>query len=135
MDFIIILFFIFQIGIRFTTSELVILPENFTKFLIDSPDEVRKYFFDNRIVTVDTISQIPTPPSNCLTTGFENPSLLIYCLILALIWLGIVATGLFFYFRTIFQRLTKIPITSRDIELQLIQKDGFDPNRKIIMGK
>ena len=91
---------------------------NFTKILVDSPDEVRKYFFDIRIVSVDTISQIPTPPSNCLTTGFENPSLLIYCLIIALIWLGIVATGLFFYFRTIFQKLAKIPITSRDLELQ-----------------
>ena len=134
MEYVIILV-LFQAVIHFSSQEVVILPENFTKFLIDSPDEVRKYFFDNRIVTVDTISQIPTPPANCLSTGFENPSLLIYCLILALIWLGIVSTGLFFYFRTIFQKLTKIPITSRDLELQPLPKNGFDPNRKIIMGK
>ena len=112
-------------------SAYVVLPQNFTKFLHNSPEEVKQYFHDNQLVAVDYLSDTPVP-SNCLNASIDNPSLLIYCLVIALIWLATVATGLFFYFRAIFQRLSS---KSPDIELQDLSKNGFETNRKNFMGK
>ena len=122
--------------LKFVYSEYVILPENFTSFIINSPEEVKKYFFDNHLVAVDNFPQIQPPPANCLSAGIENPSLLIYCVILALIWLATVCTGLFFYFRAIFQKLSNIsPPKTVDIELNPLSKNELKTNRAIIMGK
>ena len=125
-------FFVISYSVLSLKSAYVVLPQNFTKFLKNSPEEVKQYFHDNQLVAVDYLNDTPVPPSNCLNASIDNPSLLIYCLVIALIWLATVATGLFFYFRAIFQRLSS---KSPDIELQDLSKNGLETNRKNFMGK
>ena len=114
-----------------TTGFEVIKTENYTRFIGNSTDDFKKFF--NVEEAVDYFNNTPVPSQNCLNASIDNPSLLIYCLIIALIWLATVATGLFFYFRAIFHRLSA---KSRhlDIELQPIIKNGIETNRKNIVG-
>ena len=115
-----------------TTGFEVIKTENYTRFIGNSTEAFKKFF--NLEETLDFFNNTPIPSQNCLNASIDNPSLLIYCLIIALIWLATVATGLFFYFRAIFHKLS---VKSRhlDVELQpIIIKDGLEANRKNIMG-
>ena len=120
------------IGSVSTTGFEVIKTENYTRFIGNSTDDFKMFF--NVEEAVDYFNNTPIPSQNCLNASIDNPSLLIYCLIIALIWLATVATGLFFYFRAIFHKLSA---KSRhlDVELQpIIIKDGLEANRKNIMG-
>ena len=126
--------------IPFLETAYVVLPDNFPSFIRNASEEVKKYFFDNKLLAVDYLdTQSIAPSSNCLNASIDNPSLLIYCLIIALIWLATVATGLFFYFRAIFKKLTNKYYPDQGIELQHLnnstEKDGFETDRKIIVGK
>lgn len=117
-------------------SAYVILPENFTAFIRNASEEVKNYFFDNKLIAVDYLdSQNISPPSNCLNASIDNPSLLIYCLVIALVWLATVATGLFFYFRAIFHKLSAQYYPEQSVELQPIIKNGRETNRTLIMGE
>ena len=120
------------IGSVSTTGFEVIKTENYTRFIGNSTDDFKMFF--NVEEAVDYFNNTPIPSQNCLNASIDNPSLLIYCLIIALIWLATVATGLFFYFRAIFHKLSA---KSRhlDVELQpIIIKDGLETNRKNIVG-
>ena len=115
-----------------TTGFEVIKTENYTRFIGNSTDDFKK-FFQNLGETVDYFNNTPIPAQNCLNASIDNPSLLIYCLIIALIWLATTATGLFFYFRAIFHKLS-IKSKHLDIELHPIIKNGLETNRKNIVG-
>ena len=110
----------------------VIKTENYTRFIGNSTEDFKKFF--NLEEAVDYFNNTPIPSPNCFRASIDNSSLLIYCLIIALVWLATVATGLFFYFRAIFHKLTKKP-HHLDIKLQPIIKNGFETDRKIIVGK
>ena len=110
----------------------VIKTENYTRFIGNSTEDFKKFF--NLEEAVDYFNNTPIPSPNCFSASIDNPSLLIYCLIIALIWLATVATGLFFYFRAIFHKLTN-KSNHLDIELQPIIKNGLEADRKNIMGK
>lgn len=106
---------------------IVIIPsENYTEFRAKDTEEFKKFFFD--------LEGAPIPPSNCLNASIDNPSLLIYCLVIALIWLATVSTGLFFYFRAIFRKLT-VKLQDKDIELQVLPNNGLQPNRNSVVVK
>ena len=118
---------------HFSSSAYVVLPKNFTTFINNASKEVKKYFFDNQLIAVDYLENSPVS-SNCLNASIDNPSLLIYCFVIALIWLATVSTGLFFYFRAIFKRLSRKYSHQEGSELQPLSKNGFDENRKIIIS-
>ena len=106
--------------------------ENYTRFIGNSTEDFKNFFDFEEAVDFFNNTSISSP--NCLNASINNPSLLIYCLIIALIWLATVATGLFFYFRAIFQKLST-KFQDKDIELQVLSKNGFDANRKYIVVK
>ena len=110
----------------------VIKTENYTRFIGNTTEDFKKLFL-NLEEALDYFNNTPIPSQNCLNASIDNPSLLIYCLIIALIWLATVATGLFFYFRAIFHKLS-IKSKHLDVELQPIIKNGLETNRKNIVG-
>ena len=101
----------------------VIKTENYTRFIGNTTEDFKKFF--NLEEAVDYFNNTPVPAQNCLNASIDNPSLLIYCLIIALIWLATVATGLFFYFRAIFHKLSAAKSRHLDVELQPIIKNGL----------
>ena len=115
-----------------TTGFEFIKTENYTRFIGNSTEDFKNFFDFEEAVDFFNNTSIPSP--NCLNASINNPSLLIYCLIIALIWLATVATGLFFYFRAIFQKLS-VKFQDKDIELQVLSKNGFEANRKNIVVK
>lgn len=115
-----------------TTGFEFIKTENYTRFIGNSTEDFKNFFDFEEAVDFFNNTSIPSP--NCLNASINNPSLLIYCLIIALIWLATVATGLFFYFRAIFQKLST-KFQDKDIELQVLSKNGFEANRKNIVVK
>lgn len=115
-----------------TTGFEFIKTENYTRFIGNSTEDFKNFFDFEEAVDFFNNTSISSP--NCLNASINNPSLLIYCLIIALIWLATVATGLFFYFRAIFQKLST-KFQDKDIELQVLSKNGFEANRKNIVVK
>ena len=112
----------------------VIKTENYTRFIGNSTEDFKKFFNLEEAVDYFNNNNTPIPSPNCLSASIDNPSLLIYCLIIALVWLATVATGLFFYFRAIFHKLTR-KSHHLDLELQPLIKNGLEADRKIIVGK
>jgi len=99
-----------------------------------SDDPAKKFIIDNKMIAVDYDNTLPPNP-NCLTTGFDSPTLLIYCLISAIIWLSAVSAGLYFYFKKLFKSITSSTNnTYKEIELENIA-NGFATNRENIVGK
>ena len=115
-----------------TTGFEFIKTENYTRFIGNSTEDFKNFFDFEEAVDFFNNTSISSP--NCLNASINNPSLLIYCLIIALIWLATVATGLFFYFRAIFQKLS-FKFQDKDVELQVLSKNGFEANRKNIVVK
>ena len=112
----------------------VIKTENYTRFIGNTTEDFKKLFLNlEEALDYFNNNNTPIPSQNCLNASIDNPSLLIYCLIIALIWLATVATGLFFYFRAIFHKLS-IKSKHLDVELQPIIKNGLETNRKNIVG-
>jgi hypothetical protein len=57
--------------------------------------------------------EIISNPGGCFDVQLFNmasPAILIYCFIIAIIWLVVAFTGLFFYFRAIFKKLRGLEI-------------------------
>lgn len=82
------------------------------QFLIEQNYVSKELLDQNNLVKLDPAIQNFVPKS-CFGP-IESPVLLIYCIIFALIWLAILSTGLFFYFRRI---LNKLNITTTNEQL------------------
>jgi hypothetical protein len=81
------------------------------QFLIEQGHVSNKFIEENIFVSPDTSFETIVP--NKCFGRIESPVALIYCIVFALIWLAVISTGLFFYFKRVMSAVQPRNSTSR----------------------